>query len=175
MPGGLLWAAGMAWYVEVIGPRPEFLSEWLPGSVITGIGSGLVLPALGAAAIAATPGTGYAMAGALNTTARQIGGALGISTVVVLVGGIPTRDSLRHGWLFAGVLFLVVTVVGTLLGRLRSAEEQPDEPARACRRAARRVRQRAGRDDDRPDIDGADAVPRRAGRRRLPRHRLDLR
>src|SRR5579859_7061664 len=75
IPGGVVWVAGMVWYIERIGVHPAWVTQWLPGSIITGVGAGLVLPALGAAGIAATPGAGYAIAGALNTTARQIGGA----------------------------------------------------------------------------------------------------
>ena len=135
----------MVWFWRVVGIHRAWVSEWLPGTVISGIGAGLVLPALGAAAIAATPGRGYAMSGALNTTARQLGAALGIAIVIVLIGGVPTSTTLRHGWIFSGACFVVVVLLGMLIGRLRPAAEIPSEDAGArpirCTTSWRRARQ----------------------------------
>ncbi len=127
VPGAVAWVGGMLWYSQRVGVQPAWVSQWLPGSVITGVGAGLVLPALGAAGIASIPGTGYAIAGALNTTARQIGGALGIALVIVIIGALPTPDSLRHGWLFAAGCFAVVGALGLRIGSLRPREEVTDE------------------------------------------------
>ena len=60
-----------------------FVSEWLPGQVLSGIGVGATLPLLGSAALAAVPGGRYATASAVVSSARQFGGVLGIAVLVV--------------------------------------------------------------------------------------------
>src|SRR5207244_2984148 len=102
VPGGLVWVAGMLWYSQRVGVQPAWVSQWLPGSIITGVGAGLVLPSLGAAGIASTPGAGYAIAGALNTTARQIGGALTPREMSVATGDGITAF-LRSVPIFSGL------------------------------------------------------------------------
>src|SRR4051812_27266468 len=133
LPGALIYAAGYLWYHQRVGVRPDFVGDWLPGALISGVGAGLVLPQLGAASIAAARGTKYAVAGALGTTARQLGGALGIAVVVVIIGQ-PSPDSLRNGWAFVMAAFALVAVVVALVPGLKPTEaadedEDDDEPA----------------------------------------------
>jgi predicted acylesterase/phospholipase RssA/CRP-like cAMP-binding protein len=126
VPGALVYAAAYLWYHQRVGRYPDFLGEWLPGGIVSGIGAGLTLPQLGAAAIAAAKGTKYAVAGALSTTARQLGGALGIAIVVVIIGQ-PSPDSLRSGWLFVMAAFALVAAVVAAVPGLRPAEAVDDD------------------------------------------------
>jgi EmrB/QacA subfamily drug resistance transporter len=132
VPGALVYAAAYLWYQQRVGLEPDFLGEWLPGGIVSGIGAGLTLPQLGAAAIAAARGTKYAVAGALSTTARQLGGALGIAIVVVIIGQ-PSPDSLRSGWVFVMAAFALVAAVVAAVPGLKPAEatddDEDDEPA----------------------------------------------
>ena len=50
--GALIWAGSLLWYIERVGPTPHFVSEWLPGQILQGIGVGATLPILGSAALA---------------------------------------------------------------------------------------------------------------------------
>jgi EmrB/QacA subfamily drug resistance transporter len=127
VPGALIYAAGYLWYHERVGLSPDFVGEWLPGAILSGVGAGLVLPQLGAASIAAARGTKYAVAGALSTTARQLGGALGIAIVIVLIGHEPTPGTLKDGWLFVVGSFAVVAAVVATLSGLRPAEPEADD------------------------------------------------
>src|SRR5207248_712890 len=54
--GGLIWGAAVLWLVERVGTTPAFLSQWLPGIVLLGIGAGTLFPNLSWAAVAAAPG-----------------------------------------------------------------------------------------------------------------------
>jgi EmrB/QacA subfamily drug resistance transporter len=130
--GGLVYAAGYLWYHRRVGLSPAFTAEWLPGAIVSGIGAGLTLPQLGAAAIAAAKGTKYAVAGALSTTARQLGGALGIALVIVIIGD-PSPDTLRDGWAFVIASFVVVAAIVATLPALRpeAHEEEDEDDARA--------------------------------------------
>jgi NTE family protein len=154
VPGALVWAGAYLWYHQQVGLSPAFWSQWLPGQILSGVGVGATLPLLGSAALAAVPGGRYATASALVSSARQLGGVLGISVLVVIVG-TPTPatvvGSLRDGWLLSIGAFVLTACVATLLARPRtSAEvteengaaplvlpvERPPEPARTGPRAA---------------------------------------
>jgi NTE family protein len=130
VPGAIVWAAAYLWYHQQVGLEPAFWSQWLPGQVLSGIGVGATLPLLGSAALAAVPGGRYATASAVMSSARQLGGVLGIAILVVIIGN-PTPESavaaFRHGWVFSICTFLVVALLSLPLGRLRAANDA-DEP-----------------------------------------------
>jgi MFS family permease len=84
--GGLLLGLGAVWWLAALGERPAFAADFLPGMLIGGLGAGLVLPSLTGAAAAALPPARLATGIAVQTTARQIGSALGIAILVVLLG-----------------------------------------------------------------------------------------
>ncbi len=126
VPGALVWAGAYLWYHQRVGLEPAFWAEWLPGQVLSGIGVGACLPLLGSAALAAVPGGRYAAASALVSSARQLGGVLGISILVLIVGN-PTGpglvNTLRDGWLLSIVAFVLVAVVAVPIGRVATRPE----------------------------------------------------
>lgn len=134
VPGALVWAGAYLWYHQQVGLEPAFWAEWMPGQVLSGIGVGATLPLLGSAALAAVPGGRYATASAVVSSARQLGGVLGIAVLVVILGE-PTPATavavLRDGWVLSVLAFLLVAVVSAPLGRLLplpEAEEVDDRP-----------------------------------------------
>ena len=140
VPGALVWAGAYLWYHQQVGLVPAFWAEWLPGQVLSGIGVGATLPLLGSAALAAVPGGRYATASAVVSSARQLGGVLGIALLVVILGD-PTPATavaaFHDGWVLSIVAFLVVAVVALPLGRLRpapDAEEVTEGAGAAVRR-----------------------------------------
>ncbi len=107
------------------GVHPDFLGTWLPALVILGVGAGLTFPTLSGAAVASVPGTGFALATALNSVARQVGAALGVAVLIAILGTPEVLDPLpafRHGWGFAGGCFLVGAVLCTALVVRRTAQ-----------------------------------------------------
>jgi NTE family protein len=119
IPGAIVWAAAYLWYARFVDPSPHFLTQWLPGQVLSGIGVGATLPILGSATLAAVPGGRFATASAVVSSARQLGGALGIAILVVIIGTptpANTVDVLRDGWIFCAVCF-AVTAAGALFLR----------------------------------------------------------
>jgi EmrB/QacA subfamily drug resistance transporter len=129
VPGALVWAGAYVWYHQVVGVEPAFWSQWLPGQVISGIGVGATLPLLGSAALAAVPGGQYATASAVMSSARQLGGVLGIAILVVVLDD-PTPATavvaFRHGWVLSICAFLLVAVASVPLGRIRTAVDVED-------------------------------------------------
>src|SRR5205085_6299950 len=122
VPGALIWAGAYFWYATRVGPHHAFSSQWLPGQVLSGIGVGATLPILASAALAAVPGGRYATASSVVSSARQLGGVIGVALLVVLVGtpsSATLATRLRHGWFFSAVCFLAVAAGSLLLRRER--------------------------------------------------------
>lgn len=131
VPGALVWCAAYLWYALIVGPEPAFLTQWLPGQVLSGVGVGATLPLLGSAALAAVPGGRFATASAVLSSTRQLGGVLGIAILVVIIG-TPTPatvlDVLPHGWIFCAGCFAVVAMGALALGDLsKVAVAEEDE------------------------------------------------
>ena len=84
--GSLLYACSSLWFFLVPGIEPHYVSQWLPGLVMSGIAVGLVLPSLSAAAVSHLPLAHYAVGSAVNQATRQIGSVLGVALTVALLG-----------------------------------------------------------------------------------------
>ncbi|GAA2162794.1 MFS transporter [Pedococcus bigeumensis] len=130
VPGALVWASAYVWYAVVVGASPSFLGQWLPGQVLSGLGVGATLPILGSAALTSVPGGRYAVASAVNSSVRQIGGVLGIAFLVVLIGTPDpsgAADAFRRGWVFSAAAFVVCAGVSLLAAGSRDRAEPVDE------------------------------------------------
>jgi EmrB/QacA subfamily drug resistance transporter len=101
--GGLVFAAGFAFMLASIGPRPEYTTTFLPAFVLGGVGVGLTLGTLPAAATASLPPGRFATGSAVFGMARQLGSAIGVAVLVALVDstGGDLLHGLRSGWWFA--------------------------------------------------------------------------
>lgn len=130
VPGALVWACAYVWYHQRAGLTPDFLGAWLPGQVLSGIGVGATLPLLGSAALGAVPGGRFATASAVVSSARQLGGVIGVALLVVIVG-TPTPQtivtSLRHGWVLSIGAFCVVALLSLPLGKVVALTEESDD------------------------------------------------
>jgi EmrB/QacA subfamily drug resistance transporter len=104
--GSLLFAAAAVWWIARIGLSPDYVGAYLPGSIVTGIGVGLMLPALGGAATAPLPPERSATGTALYAMCRQIGLALGVSCLVAVLGtttGLSAVHAFHHAWIFMAI------------------------------------------------------------------------
>jgi EmrB/QacA subfamily drug resistance transporter len=108
--GGLTFAAGLLFYVTVVGVQPHYLTHWLPGGVLVGIGVALSFPVLSAAAVAGLPQERFGIGGAVNQTARQIGAVLGVAILIAIVGTPTSLENalsrFRAAWLVGTVAVL---------------------------------------------------------------------
>ena len=119
--GGLIWGGAVLWLVERVGLRPEFLSQWLPGIVLLGIGAGTLFPNLSGAAVAAAPGETFATATGLNSVARQIGAALGVAVVIAIIGTptvLTAHATFDHAWSFGAACLIAAGIGCLLVGRV---------------------------------------------------------
>ena len=84
--GSLVYASSGLWFLLVPGAQPAYLTQWLPGLFLSGMGVGLVLPSLSAAAVNRLPTDQYAVGSAVNQATRQIGSVMGVAITVLLLG-----------------------------------------------------------------------------------------
>jgi EmrB/QacA subfamily drug resistance transporter len=133
VPGSLLFGAGVLLFL-LTGSDPAYVSEFLPANVLAGIGIGLTFAAFGSAAVAELPRNRYSTGGAINNCIRQIGAAVGIATLIVVLG-TPTPDNALHlfhrAWVLIGLTGAVAAIIGLALGRVRAREAAELPAARA--------------------------------------------
>ena len=137
IPGGLLFAAGAALFALRMGEKPSYVVDFLPATLLTGTGVGLSFAAFGSAAVAELPRSRYATGGAIANCFRQIGAALGISALIVVLGTPsatdPTAD-FQRAWALMAFTGAVASLIGVALGRVRAryAGEQAPETSESA-------------------------------------------
>ena len=103
MVGGLLLAAvGVALLALV--DEDSSAVALLPALLPWGIGLGLLTPAVVAAAMASVPAPRAGLASAINNTARQAGGAIGIAAFGALAGEPAQRSHFLNGFHAGGLI-----------------------------------------------------------------------
>jgi NTE family protein len=124
--GGLTFAAGLLFYVRVVGVEAHYLSHWLPGAVLVGIGVALSFPVLSAAAVADLPQERFGVGGAINQTARQIGAVLGVAILIAVIGTPSSLDvalsRFHNAWLLGAVAVLGSAAVSSFHRRPATAD-----------------------------------------------------
>jgi EmrB/QacA subfamily drug resistance transporter len=110
---GAFTMAGVGlWLALAISTEPRFLTLWLPGGVLLGMGMGAVSTGLSAAAALSVPPARFAAGTGLNQTARQVGGALGVAVLAtMLAGGGADVGAYTDVYLFCTVASVAAGVV----------------------------------------------------------------
>lgn len=124
MVGFAVFAGGLVWYATAVGLHPDYVTRWLPATLVTGLGIGLTFPVLSAAAVSSLTIERFAVGSAVNQTARQVGGAFGVAVLVVVLGtphgAAAALTGFRHLWVFAAAMAALSGAVTTLFGRRRA-------------------------------------------------------
>ena len=117
--GGTVFGLGAAWWALRAGSEPAYVSELMPGMVLTGIGVGLTLPSVSAAAVSALPLSRLATGSAVLQMARQLGIALGVAILIAIFGHPSPQDALAHfhnGWWFIAGTGFLAAIAGMRIG-----------------------------------------------------------
>jgi len=136
--GTVLFALGGVWWLEHLGAQPHYVSDFLPGMLIGGIGVGLVIPSLTGAVAATLPPERLATGIAVQTTGRQLGSALGFAILIAVLGTPHSAADFRGGWRFMLLASLLAGISLLAVGRAPApapaarmaepqSEQQPDE------------------------------------------------
>lgn len=121
--GMVLFAIGTLWWVVRVGEDPAFLTDFLPGQLFTGVGVGLTLTNLSAAASSSLPPAALSTGTAAFSASRQMGATLGVSILLAAVagGGLPAAE---RGWLIIACLAGAASLVALAVGRAHHADLQ---------------------------------------------------
>jgi EmrB/QacA subfamily drug resistance transporter len=126
--GSVVFACGVVWWTQRVGPTPAYATAYLPGMMLTGTGVGLVLPSLSSAAAASLPPARFATGTGVFSMSRQIGGALGVAAFVAILGTPSPAEAGaafdRVWWCIAAAALGAGAAAGAL-GRLRVAAPAP--------------------------------------------------
>jgi len=125
--GSGLFGASALWQALATGEQPAYLTEMLGPWVVSGIGVGLAMPNLVAAATAALPPHQAATGSGVVNMGRQVGMVLGTSVMVALLGaGLPSLTRFQHVWVFMAASALAAAVAALTMEwsrwRTRAAE-----------------------------------------------------
>ena len=133
--GGLLFALGGVWWIALAGAEPAYAADFLPGMMIGGIGVGLVLPSMAAAAAASLPPERFATGTAVFQMSRQLGSVLGVALLVAVLGTPApgeALDAFQGGWALQIGTALAAAATALAIGPVRSASAEPAlAPAKA--------------------------------------------
>ncbi|MET0387905.1 MAG: DHA2 family efflux MFS transporter permease subunit [Polyangiales bacterium] len=120
LPGSLCFALGLLWFAGMVSTEPAFLTIWLPGTLLIGLGIGLTFPVLSAAAVSSLPSDRFGVGSAVNQTARQVGGAIGVTILIALLGEPSdphaALSAFDRVWCFAAAMAGLSGAIGSLLG-----------------------------------------------------------
>ena len=121
--GGVCYALCGLWFYVMVSDTANYWAHWLPGMLLSGLGVGLVLPALSGAAAACLDANRFAVGCAVNVAVRQFGSAIGVALSVALIGS-ATPDAQQ----FQGI-FLLLIAGGLLTALLTLAIRQGGKEA----------------------------------------------
>ncbi|WP_333768294.1 DHA2 family efflux MFS transporter permease subunit [Streptomyces sp. IBSBF 2435] len=118
------FAAVSVWAYLSLGTDTRFLTLWLPLGLIGGAAFGAALTALSTAAARSLPPQQFASGAGMTTTARQLGGSLGVAATasVIAAHGIGGPQAYRDVFLICGALAAVAALVGLAMSRTAAKE-----------------------------------------------------
>ncbi len=104
--GGVLYALGGLYRIVALGPDVNYLIDYFPSMVLTGLGVAFVFPQLSSVGAQALPANRMGTGGAALQAVRQFGGTFGVALTIALLG-TPTglADALGR---FDNIWWLIV-------------------------------------------------------------------
>jgi EmrB/QacA subfamily drug resistance transporter len=121
--GTAIFAMGALFWILQVGPESAFVTDFLPGQVFTGIGVGMTLTNLSAAASSSLPPASLATGTATFGAFRQIGATLGVSILLAAVAGAGGELSgAERGWSLTVGLAAVASLLALAVGRGHHAD-----------------------------------------------------
>ena len=104
--GGLLYAAGGLYRVVMLGPDVDYVGDYLPSMVLTGLGVALCFPQLSSVVAQALPPNRIGIGGATLQAGRQLAGTFGVAVTIAFLGAPSDAADLLAG--FDRIWWLIV-------------------------------------------------------------------
>ncbi|MCU1594428.1 MAG: drug resistance transporter, EmrB/QacA subfamily [Frankiales bacterium] len=119
VPGAASFVIGAVWLSRATTLHTDYLTDFLPAAIFTGVAIGLAFSTLGAASSHSLPPEQYGVGSAVSSMSRQLGAVIGVA-VLVAVLGTPTAatvmGSFHDAWRVTAAFALACTVVSLGLG-----------------------------------------------------------
>ena len=96
--GGIAFAIGGAWRLLAIGATEQYVTDYLPWLLLTGLGVALCFPQMSSTTAQALPPDRLGVGGAVNQAIRQLGGTIGVALTIALVGRPSSLDAALAGF-----------------------------------------------------------------------------
>lgn len=106
LAGGVLFAACGVFRLTMLGPDADYLRNYFPSMVLSGIGVGFVFPQLSSIVAQALPPNRRGVGGAALQAGRQLGGTFGVALTIALVGASTGGAGLVDS--YDGIWWLIV-------------------------------------------------------------------
>jgi len=120
VPGGLIFALGCVLFATGLDGSPAYVREFLPATILTGIGVGLSFAGWSSAAVAGLPPARFATGSAISSCFRQLGAVLGISVLIAIVGAAPVLGDFHRAYWLMAVTGATAALIGLTLRRVRA-------------------------------------------------------
>jgi MFS family permease len=115
--GGLMYACAGLWRVAMLGPDANYLVDYFPSMILSGLGVACIFPQLSSLVAQALPQGRSGVGGAVLQAGRQFGGTVGVALTIALLGtgGVDTLARFDRIWwlLVIGGLATSVLVLPT--------------------------------------------------------------
>jgi len=113
--GGLLFAVGGAWRLVMLDGDPDYLVDYLPSMLLTGIGVALTLPQLSSVVAQSLPPNRLGVGGGVNQAVRQFGGTLGVALTIALVAAPQSLPAALSNFDAVWIMIVIGGVASALL------------------------------------------------------------
>lgn len=123
--GCLFFIAASAWWYLQLGDDPAWLTENLPGQLLTGIGVGLVLPNIAAAVASTLPPASLSTGTAVLSAGRQVGAAIGVAILIAVLGAAAIAGDAADfdkAWALIAISSAAAGLVALAIGPAGKAE-----------------------------------------------------
>ena len=123
--GSLIFAGSALWQGAALSSTPAYWTGFLPAWVLGGIGVGLAMPNLLAAATATLGPAQASTGGGIVTMSRQVGLALGVTMLVTIIDGADREADFTQAWYAVALTMLVAALVALRLPGVTTEVPEP--------------------------------------------------
>jgi EmrB/QacA subfamily drug resistance transporter len=123
--GQAIFAAGLVWWALAAGVQPDYVGDVLGGMILTGIGVGLTLPTMMAAAASSLPPQSFATGSAVVNMFRQVGLAIGVAILIAVLGSPASPAAALAAFQRSWVVAAAIAFAGALLAPVLLSSRRP--------------------------------------------------
>ena len=117
-PGAVISALAAVWLATQVGPERAFLAEWLPATLLMGVGVGLGFATIVAVCVRDLGPAQLGIGSGMSATTRQLGAVLGVAILIAILGPAPGAGAYDAGWwAMAGLALLAVVPIVLISSR----------------------------------------------------------